>query len=78
MARPYAFARFGIVFVPMISRQGDPAEAASVRQPVGQPGQLQPDQRESDRHSEYHAEEHRRGRPARGEAGPFGFPFPVT
>ena len=54
----------------MTPRQGDPAEATPVRQPIGKLGQLQPDQRESDRHSEHHAEEHRRGRSARGEAGP--------
>ena len=54
----------------MTPRQGDPAEATPVRQPIGKLGQLQPDQRESNRHSEHHAEEHRRGRSARGEAGP--------
>ena len=70
MARPYAFARFGSAVGAMTCRQGDSAEAAPVRQPVGKSGQLQPDQRESDRYSEHHAEEHRRGRSARGEVGP--------
>ena len=59
-----------VSFILMTPRQGDPAEATPVRQPIGKLGQLQPDQRESDRHSEHHAEEHRRGRSARGEAGP--------